>query len=131
MSQSLMHVDASEAVRSKCWRPSGRKESAVTETSVRRLTVSVLPREDVLVKLPAYVGVECSACAEDRVRTTLAYGASEPQAECEDIWPPLQRRSQICTTPSRLEVATIFSSPGWKRTCLTDDLCLASTLKVC
>jgi hypothetical protein len=134
MSQSLTQVDASEAVRRRCCRPSGRNESAVTEMSLRRLILSVLLIKLVLVRdvaLPALAVRLWSACADASVRMTLAYGASEPQAECTDICPPLHRRSQICTAPSLLDVATILSSPGWKRTCLTDDLCFARTLRVC
>jgi hypothetical protein len=131
MSQSLTHVDASDAVRSRCSRPWGMKDRAVTEMSFRRFMFSVLLLDNDRVADDVDIGRLISACAEASVRTTLAYGASEPQAECIDPWLPLHRRSQICTAPSRLEVATILSSPGWKRTCFTDDLCLARTASVC
>lgn len=84
MSQSFTQVDASEAVNRRCWRPSGRNDSAVTEMSLRRLMLSVLLAVEVLVSeiaVPLLATRLLSACAEASVRMTLAYGASEPQAE--------------------------------------------------
>ena len=129
-SHSLIVALASEAVRRRWERGAGRKERAVMEISVRREGISCLEGASV-VEVVGGLDVGCGKCASRMVLVERAYfilegreGAS-PSSETWNFWTgasrPLQRRSQIWTLPSRLQVARTLEESDWKRVCFRED----------